>query len=210
MEEVFCVVAERTEQVVAVLRGPFLIALLKEWFNKIHTTHCQSAPTDEFDRIDGGGRRRLATSFFSFSCPVSYYCKEKKKTYTLPSQQAFTGRDYIEAQVKKGQETRRQQKRKMEKKRPKKKKKKVQISPEGVSSLFLFLYTLLRIPLYIRFSLPSIWGLETRHQPFKWRESQKGDYGSQSEKGMKKNLKNIRVALMSGAEIPEHVQQRME
>ena len=46
------------------------------------------------------------------------------------------------------------------------------------------------------FLLPSVWGLETRHQPFKWRESQKGDYrqdyGSQSEKGMKKNLKNTR------------------
>lgn len=45
----------------------------------------QSAPTDEFDRIDGGGRRRLATSFFFFSCPVSYYCKEKKNLHAAQS-----------------------------------------------------------------------------------------------------------------------------
>ena len=119
----------------------------------------------------------LQLHFSSFPVPwaIIVICKEKKNLHAAQSTGIYWAGLY-RSPSQKMPRNEKAAKKENGKEKAKEKKKKVQISPEGVSSLFLFLYTLLRIPLYIRFSLPSIWGLETRHQPFKWRESQKRDY----------------------------------
>jgi hypothetical protein len=86
---------------------------------------------------------------------VSYYCKEKKNLHAAQSTGIYWAGLY-RSPSQKMPRNEKAAKKENGKEKAKEKKKKVQISPEGVSSLFLFLYTLLRIPLYIRFSLPSI------------------------------------------------------
>ena len=127
-----CVVAETTEQVVAILRGPF-------WFRcwkSDSTRFTLSAPTDDSTESTAVVVVVLQLHFY-LSCPVSYYCKEKNLHAAQSTGICWAGL-YRISPSQKGQETRRRQqkkKKKMEEKRPKKK---VQISPEGVSSLFSF------------------------------------------------------------------------
>jgi hypothetical protein len=145
---------------------------------------------------------------------VSYYCKEKKNLHAAQSTGIYWAGLY-RSPSQKMPRNEKAAKKENGKEKAKEKKKEGSNKPRGSLISFSFpIYATTYTFVYTFFSpLDLRTGNKTSTIQMK-RESEKGlyrqDYGSQSEKGMKKNLKNIRVALMSGAEIPEHVQQRME
>ena len=195
-----CVVAETTEQVVAVLRGPF-------WFRcwkSDSTRFTLSAPTDDSTESTAVVVVVLQLHF-SLSCPVSYYCKEKNLHAAQSTGICWAGL-YRISPSQKGQETRRRQQKKKEDGREKAKKEGSN-KPRGSLISFFFSY-ILRIPLCIRFCSPRFedWKQDINHSNEE--RVRKGTIDRTmgvSQRREWKRIWKIRVALMSGAEIPEHV-----